>query len=108
MTTRLGYTMVPVALTDSDCSICLKTFDKKNKRYVKRLCCGHVFHKGCIDEWTNRGATTCPNCRHCFCDYNSSELREDVPLVRLRERLRAQHVGRRVLPTHYRDPLLWV
>lgn len=120
-----------------DCSICLRTFvdntkqkSTPHKRYLKRLGCGHVFHKGCIDEWTHRGATTCPNCRCCFVvepkattvtlttvgfdfDFHfglNSDLEwvslEDVPLIH-----RHRHIQQRVyynnLPTHYNDPLLF-
>lgn len=43
------------------CSICFSNFSDKED--VGCLDCGHVFHKGCIEEWM-RYKTVCPLCRN--------------------------------------------
>ena len=44
----------------AECSICLDTF--RNEEVVRRLACGHVFHKRCVDQWLTKVAA-CPLCR---------------------------------------------
>jgi uncharacterized protein YbaR (Trm112 family) len=41
------------------CSICL---DYLYDRHCRELCCMHVFHEECIDEWASANAT-CPVCK---------------------------------------------
>lgn len=43
------------------CSICCAAL-VSDDIYVKKLNCGHMFHKVCIDPWFNV-KKTCPNCR---------------------------------------------
>ncbi len=43
------------------CSICLKTLKNKSN-FVRKLSCSHIFHIGCIDNWTYY-KDTCPVCR---------------------------------------------
>lgn len=33
----------------------------------RRLGCGHVFHRQCLERWT-RQSSTCPNCRASFAE----------------------------------------
>jgi hypothetical protein len=47
--------------TEIQCVICLDNF--VIGQYKKNLCCGHVFHKKCIDLWLCDN-DTCPTCRH--------------------------------------------
>lgn len=58
--------MVPadsVPEESNTCAVCLKPFQKTTeKRYVKKLKCGHTFHPRCINEWLRR-AHNCPCCR---------------------------------------------
>eukprot|EP01084_Bolivina_argentea_P045477 83721_1 len=44
----------------SNCTICLEQYEGHDEKRV--LPCMHVFHKDCIDAWTNRHRT-CPICR---------------------------------------------
>ena len=44
----------------AECSICLETF--RDEEVVRRLTCGHVFHKRCVDQWLTKVAA-CPLCR---------------------------------------------
>eukprot|EP01083_Nonionella_stella_P172511 592243_1 len=44
----------------NDCTICLEQYQGRERKRV--LPCMHVFHKDCIDAWTNRHRT-CPICR---------------------------------------------
>ena len=68
--------------TGQSCSICLKDYPKQNnERFLKQLCCLHVFHNGCIDQWL-ANTPTCPNCRF---DINS--VYQDEPLFERRLRL---------------------
>lgn len=43
-----------------ECSICLVDFEETDD--VVELKCSHVFHQGCIVEWSDR-KPECPNCR---------------------------------------------
>ena len=47
--------------TGEACAICLNSIRKT--RHTPALKCGHVFHPGCLDEWTGQGGETCPLCR---------------------------------------------
>ena len=47
----------------SNCSICMADI---RTRGLRRLDCGHEFHKRCIDKWKSTGNHTCPVCRHPF------------------------------------------
>lgn len=42
-----------------DCPICYDAILRNDNRKLK---CGHVFHKSCVDEWVSRKGT-CPMCR---------------------------------------------
>eukprot|EP01083_Nonionella_stella_P172510 592240_1 len=44
----------------NDCTICLEQYQGRERKRV--LPCMHVFHKDCIDAWTNTHRT-CPICR---------------------------------------------
>lgn len=46
--------------SNDECLICLDHF-KKNQGY-RKLKCGHLFHKKCIDKWFTKNST-CPTCR---------------------------------------------
>lgn len=50
--------------TSNTCSICLNTF--RRSKFVFKLSCQHLFHSGCIEQWSVIGARTCPVCRHPF------------------------------------------
>jgi len=56
-------------IKEKECSICIDTFKTRNK--VRKLDCGHVFHKKCIDSWFDK-AKTCPLCR-CEVKINTSK-----------------------------------
>ncbi len=43
------------------CSICIDGFESGDD--CRRLPCGHLFHKECIDEWFDR-SSQCPLCKH--------------------------------------------
>eukprot|EP00747_Dinoflagellata_sp_TGD_P211395 gnl/TRDRNA2_/TRDRNA2_84628_c0_seq2.p1 gnl/TRDRNA2_/TRDRNA2_84628_c0~~gnl/TRDRNA2_/TRDRNA2_84628_c0_seq2.p1 ORF type:complete len:299 (+),score=37.62 gnl/TRDRNA2_/TRDRNA2_84628_c0_seq2:183-1079(+) len=46
---------------DASCAICLSTFRDGNT--LRRLPCGHHFHKRCVDSWLQRNKV-CPLCMH--------------------------------------------
>lgn len=48
-----------------ECSICLD--DITDRTPIRTLKCGHVFHKGCIEQWFKK-YITCPYCRNCELD----------------------------------------
>ena len=60
--------MIPLsASTEDQCAICMRMyhsqpFQWRQKAYVKKLNCSHVFHAECINRWLQKG-TTCPLCR---------------------------------------------
>jgi hypothetical protein len=43
------------------CCICIETYNVNE--CVRKLKCGHNFHKKCIDNWLINGSKTCPTCR---------------------------------------------
>ncbi|CAN6238623.1 unnamed protein product [Urochloa humidicola] len=46
-----------------DCAICYEGYlDGGGAAAVRRLACGHAFHRGCIDSWTAMNRS-CPCCR---------------------------------------------
>ena len=53
-----------VEANDGHCSICLESYESGR---VVKLPCNHVYHNDCIQEWSNRGNTTCPICRSPNC-----------------------------------------
>lgn len=42
------------------CSICLEEYNKKD--VIWKIQCGHIYHKKCIIEWTDK-KLICPLCR---------------------------------------------
>ena len=48
-----------------ECAICLEEIEKKDE---KILSCNHVFHKECIDLWTQKNPI-CPYCRKFLKSY---------------------------------------
>lgn len=53
-----------------ECSICMC---EVRPRQLKRLECGHEFHRRCVGKWFRRGSLTCPMCRAvCFAELSSS------------------------------------
>ena len=45
------------------CVLCMTKYQQGE--YKRRLPCGHVYHRKCIDRWLfNYNNTTCPSCRH--------------------------------------------
>lgn len=57
-----GRTHCHVHSNPNVCSVCLASMTEASSR---RLECGHVFHKACLDRW-RRQSSTCPNCRAPF------------------------------------------
>jgi hypothetical protein len=45
------------------CLIC--QFEYETNEALRRLPCGHCFHKSCVDIWL-QGKDTCPYCRQCI------------------------------------------
>ena len=43
------------------CPICLCEYEEKQE--LRRLPCGHLFHRECVDEWLLSRAS-CPTCRY--------------------------------------------
>jgi hypothetical protein len=43
------------------CCICIEKYNLHE--CVRKLKCGHNFHKKCIDNWLIAGTKTCPTCR---------------------------------------------
>lgn len=46
---------------NKECTICLEKIDKNY--IIKRLNCGHVYHRRCYEDWMNTQTVIfCPNC----------------------------------------------
>ncbi|KAM7523699.1 hypothetical protein LguiA_013601 [Lonicera macranthoides] len=61
-----------------ECTVCLSVFEEGEE--IRRLRCGHVFHKECLDTWLKGEWATCPLCR-------SDVLPEEI-VVKYRRRRR--------------------
>ena len=48
-------------LIGKECTICQDVY--KEREYSRKLKCGHMFHKKCIDRWLKQNPS-CPICRH--------------------------------------------
>ncbi len=44
------------------CTICQD--EHRDNDEVRHLCCNHVLHKDCVDEWLTNHSYKCPCCRH--------------------------------------------
>merc|ERR1712151_851856 len=55
---------------ETGCAVCLCEFEDGST--LRKLPCGHRFHKNCIDTWLRR-SKKCPLCNHCV----------DIPLPNL-------------------------
>ena len=61
-----------------ECSICLEEIEE-NDDIKKLINCDHIFHKSCIDTWSNNN-NTCPLCRKEFC--SKPKKINVLPLIR--------------------------
>lgn len=48
---------------EEDCSICIEKININDD--IRKLNCGHIFHKNCIDQWLVI-SPICPICRYYF------------------------------------------
>lgn len=46
---------------EGDCCVCLSRL--KEEDVMRRLPCGHLFHRECVDRWLAMCRRTCPLCR---------------------------------------------
>ncbi|KAF9607795.1 hypothetical protein IFM89_001516 [Coptis chinensis] len=46
---------------NQECLVCLTCFEPDSM--INHLCCGHVFHKVCLEKWLDYWNITCPLCR---------------------------------------------
>lgn len=74
-------------IREETCSICLADLTGP----VKKLPCGHEFHRRCILSWRRRGENTCPLCRAEFADPIP-----DYKITIIVENVRTQRVLRHV------------
>ncbi len=65
-----NYTIDTFDSEPDTCSLCVK--DYKEKEEMRKLSCGHRFHKKCADDWLEK-LSICPNCK--------IELRVDEDLI---------------------------
>lgn len=80
------------ALRQVECAICMAPVRGAT---LKRLECGHAFHRRCVRKWFLRGSLTCPMCRAvCFDELACSHPRLSVRMrhmVRMAPRPRGVH-----------------
>ena len=72
-----------------ECSICME--DVISRQEMKTLPCGHKFHSGCMDKWSNSSQNNshlCPLCRQQWREYvpklHSSDV-EPIPMDEFEE-----------------------
>ncbi|GJN20714.1 hypothetical protein PR202_gb08124 [Eleusine coracana subsp. coracana] len=51
----------PAPAVEQCCVVCISTC--RDGEEVRRLPCGHAFHRDCVDRWLARCRRTCPLCR---------------------------------------------
>lgn len=59
-----------------DCTICMCPIQKNSMIITP---CKHTFHKTCLNQWTQRGKNSCPNCRG---PVGSSSMDNDLVEIR--------------------------
>ena len=60
------YHRVKTSSAKDDCGVCLDEY--LCREGIRKLDCGHAFHKKCIDKWFISGSRTCPMCRYVVFD----------------------------------------
>ena len=67
-----GLEVATVPNMDWTCAICLSGNGTETEKYVKLLCCGHIFHRQCaINVWSI--SSQCPLCRTDKCPFCLNE-----------------------------------
>ena len=62
---------------EAPCSICLQEYEAGEK--LRRLPCGHVFHRDCVDEWLLGESKLCPMCKSSVVD--AAQVADEAPAV---------------------------
>ncbi|GLJ55442.1 hypothetical protein SUGI_1190450 [Cryptomeria japonica] len=58
----LAFRDLTVTEVDDSCAVCLGSFEEDDE--IRKLCnCRHIFHRECLDKWTDYYKETCPLCR---------------------------------------------
>ncbi|XP_042497739.1 probable E3 ubiquitin-protein ligase XERICO [Macadamia integrifolia] len=47
--------------SEQECPVCLNGFEPDSE--INHLCCGHFFHKVCLERWLDYWNISCPLCR---------------------------------------------
>jgi hypothetical protein len=61
------YMMEHVCAEHSECPICYEKIE--NEMVTWTTPCQHKYHTWCLEEWKERGHSTCPMCRTCIFNY---------------------------------------
>jgi hypothetical protein len=66
----------------TECPVCLETIEPSNRYKIGSCQCKNVYHKGCLERWSER---TCPTCRARFFSRKTSRKSKGKRLSRKRK-----------------------
>ncbi|PRQ40483.1 putative transcription factor C2H2 family [Rosa chinensis] len=72
----------PVVSSEEECAVCLCKIGEAEE--MRELRCAHLFHKACLDRWTDLNHVTCPLCRSFLAPPVSSESQSQIEVLRFR------------------------
>ena len=82
---KLKYPLHPLPAHRATCPICLCDFEEPQPDQqpepepLRLLDCGHVMHRGCVDQWLTTVSGRCPVCQRAVIPEVGEEREEEVP-----------------------------
>ena len=64
---------------DVTCIVCYNTIEKEN---ICKTNCNHIYCKGCLNEWLDRGNVDCPMCRSPVRSYLNDNIMNKIVVLK--------------------------